>query len=194
MANSAKPNGMTERQRKWFAAVQASLERDTGKSLDAWVAIAKTCPETKPGARRDWLREHHGLGQNRAAHVLSVAFPSDEGWDNPDKLRATLWADPNGLAILGEIEQLAMALPDTVSGQRKAFTAFSRKVQFAAAKPTKDGGLTLGLAVSPSCDPRLLEPRNEGWSERLKAKITLTDLAEVDASIADLLRQAWEAS
>ncbi len=194
MGNTAALTRMTDRQRKWFASVQASLERDTGKTLNEWVAIAKTCPETKPRARRDWLKEHHGLGQNRAAHVLSVAFPSDEGWENPEKLRATLWANPTSLAVLEAVERSATSLPETVSGQRKAFTAFSRKVQFAAAKPTKDGGLTLGLAVSLSADPRLVEPRNEGWSERLKSKLILTHVAQVDASIAELLRQAWEAS
>ena len=82
------PAGLTERQQKWFASVRASLERDTGKTLDEWVAIARTCPETKPRARTDWLREHHGLGVNRAAHVLSVAFPSEDRWDEPDSLRA----------------------------------------------------------------------------------------------------------
>ena len=30
--------------------MQASLERDTGKTLAEWVAIARTCPETKPRA------------------------------------------------------------------------------------------------------------------------------------------------
>src|SRR5438270_4491042 len=94
------PSGLTERQQKWFASVQASLERDTGKTIDEWVAIARTCPETKPKARTDWLREHHGLGVNRAAHVLSVAFPSGMGWDEPEKLRAALWTDPAGAAIL----------------------------------------------------------------------------------------------
>ena len=62
-----KPQGLTERQEKWFASVQASLERDTGKTIDEWVAIARTCPHDKPRARADWLREHHGLGVNRAA-------------------------------------------------------------------------------------------------------------------------------
>ncbi|HEX5262572.1 MAG TPA: hypothetical protein VFW13_03545 [Phenylobacterium sp.] len=45
------PTGLTPRQEKWFASVKASLERDTGKSLDEWVAIARTCPETRPKAR-----------------------------------------------------------------------------------------------------------------------------------------------
>ena len=94
-----KPQGLTERQQKWFASVQASLERDTGKTLDEWVAIARTCPETKPKARADWLREHHVLGVNRAAHILSVAFPSEMSWDDAGPLRAALWKDAASEAI-----------------------------------------------------------------------------------------------
>jgi hypothetical protein len=35
------PGGLTERQQKWFAAVQDGLERDTGKTLAAWAALAR---------------------------------------------------------------------------------------------------------------------------------------------------------
>ena len=70
-----EPN-LTERQQKWFAAVRAGLERDTGKSMDEWVAIARTCPETGHRARLKWLKDHHGLLQNRASQVLSKAFGS----------------------------------------------------------------------------------------------------------------------
>ena len=189
------PKGLTERQQKWFASVQASLEHDTGKTLAQWVAIAKTCPETKPRARTNWLREHHGLGVNRAAHVLSVAFPSEAGWDEPDTLRKALWSDPASLEILETIETaIAETLNEVISGQRKGFTAFSRKVQFAAAKPLRGGGVTLGLAVATDTDDRLLEPKNEGWSERLKAKTLLGSASEVDNVIRHLLRKAWEAS
>ncbi|HEY2357099.1 MAG TPA: DUF4287 domain-containing protein [Phenylobacterium sp.] len=188
------PTGLTPRQEKWFASVKASLERDTGKSLDEWVAIALTCPETRPRARADWLRANHGLGANRAAQVLSAAYPSGDSWDDPDKLRATLWSDPTSAAIFEAVEKLAIALPDVVTGQRKAFTAFSREFQFASVKPIRGGKAVLGLAVAPEADPRLQPPKNEGWSERLKSKILLAGSSEVDASIDDLLRQAWEQS
>ena len=183
MTEAKGPSGLSPRQEKWFASVQASLERDTGKSLDEWVAIARTCPETRPKARADWLRENHGLGVNRAAHVLSAAFPSGMGWDEPDKLRAALWTDPASAAILAAVEPLATAMPKVVTGQRKAFTAFSRDFQFASVKPIKGGKVSLGLAIAPDADARLVEPKNEGWSERLKSKLLLDDPArDVDAA------------
>src|SRR3954470_4805062 len=194
-AANEKPSGLTERQQKWFASVQASLERDTGKTLDAWVAIARTCPETKPKARADWLREHHGLGVNRAAHVLSVAFPSEMAWDDAGPLRAALWKDPASEAILRRLEAAVAKLPDTVVGQRKTFTAFSRKVQMAAARPVKGGHAMVGFAVTPDADPRL-SPRgkSESWGDRLKAQMLLTSPSQVDASVEALLKQAWERS
>ena len=36
-AGKAGASTLTERQQKWFASVQASLERDTGKTLEEWV-------------------------------------------------------------------------------------------------------------------------------------------------------------
>nr|MEA2799633.1 hypothetical protein [Phenylobacterium sp.] len=92
------------------------------------------------------------------------------------------------------VERLATALPDVVTGQRKAFTAFSREFQFASMKPIKGGKALLGLAVTPDTDPRLDAPKNESWSERLKSKLLLDSPAQVDASVEALLKAAWERS
>jgi hypothetical protein len=190
-----KPTGLTERQQKWFASVQASLERDTGKTLDEWVAIAKTCPHDKPRARSEWLREHHGLGVNRAAHVLSVAFPSEMRWDDAGPLRAALWKDPASEAILQAFEKAVAKLPDVTLGQRKTYTAWSRKVQMTACRPIKGGHVLMGFAVEPDADARLCpRGKSESWGDRLKGQLTLTSPAEVDASIDALLKQAWARS
>jgi hypothetical protein len=189
------PEHLTERQKKWFASVREGLARDTGKSLEDWVAIARTCPETKPRAQLGWLKTHHGLGQNRASYVLSVAFPSERmTWDKPDEARAALWTDPASVAILEALEAAVGAFDGLVTGQRKGFTAWSRQFQFAAAKPIKGGTAVLGLAVTPEASPRLQLPRNESWSERLKAKVALALPRDVDDEIRALLKAAWEAS
>jgi hypothetical protein len=127
--------------------------------------------------------------------VLSVALPSERPtWDNPDEARAALWADPASKAILEALEAAVAGFDGLVTGQRKTYSAWSREFQFAAAKPVKGGTAVLGLAVTPDTSPRLLEPRNESWSERLKAKVALASPAEVDDDLTALLKAAWTRS
>jgi hypothetical protein len=191
----SKPQGLTEQQQKWFASLRANLERETGKTLEQWVEIVRReCPETKPRARAEWLKAAYGLGQNRAASIFAVAYPESGGWDDAAGLRAALWTDPGSTAILEAVEEALADFPDLVTGQRKGYTAWSRKAQFAALKPTKGGYAVLGLAVAPDASPRLAGPKNEVWSERLKAKLALASPAEVDAEVRTLLKMAWERS
>lgn len=190
----AKPASMTARQEKWFAAVLESMERETGKTLDEWIAIARTCPETKPAKRKAWFKDVHGVGTNRASIILGKAFPEAAHWADPDNLRDTLWADPGSRAILEAIEAAVADLPGLVSAQRKAFTAFSKAFQFASVRPVRGGGARLGLAVPPDADPRLQPPKNEGWSERLTSVLVLSSAAEVDAGVKALLDAAWARS
>ena len=187
----AEPN-LTERQQKWFASVRASLERDTGRTMAQWVAIARTSPETGHRARLKWLKDEHGLLQNRASLVLSEAFGSTGAWSEPEALIDALWIDPASRAIFEAIDARAGALPEVTRTARKGYTAWSRKVQFAAARPVKGGKAMLGLAVGSDADARLEAPKNESWSERLKARISLSSLAEVNDVIGALLKAAWE--
>ncbi len=187
----AEPH-LTERQQKWFASVRAGLERDTGKTMAEWVAIAGACPETAHRARLKWFKEVHGLAQNRASQVLSEAFETGMGWDQPDALVAALWADPAARAIFEAVRETVTALPEVVMGARKTYTAFSRKVQFCALKPVK-AGASLGLAVPAEASPRLTpRGKSENWSDRLAANLLLKAPAEVDGEVENLLRQAWE--
>jgi hypothetical protein len=187
----AEPH-LSPRQEKWFASVVAGLERDTGKSLDQWVAIARTCPETTHRARLAWFKAEHGLLQNRAAQVLGAAFGGEMRWDQPDALIDALWTDPDRRTIFETMRAAAMALPDVVMGPRKSFTAFSRKIQFAAARPDKARGAVLGLAVPLDASPRLA-PRtsSESWAEKL-VSLPLEASGEVDDEVGALIKLAWE--
>ena len=184
--------GMTERQKKWFATVQANFESQTGKPVAAWLEILKTCPETTPGKQAAWLKAEHGVGVNHAAYILSCADSSGEpGWDDPEGLRAQLWKDAESEAILVALESLAGRVDGVVIGQRKAFTSFSRSVQFAAARPLKGGKALLGFKLEPGVSTRLSAPaRRESWSERLTAVVELAGPDEVEAEIERLFRAA----
>lgn len=183
---------LTERQKKWFATVQANLEKNTGKPLADWVAIMKACPETAPRAQAAWLKTEHGVGQNHAAQILDACRPSDgAGWDEPEALRAALWKDPASLAILEAVERVADGVEGVISGQRKGYTSFSRSVQFAAMRPLKGGRALLGLKLAPEASSRLSpSARRESWSERLTATVELDAADQVDAEISRLFAQA----
>jgi hypothetical protein len=183
---------LTEQQKKWFASVREGLERDTGKTLEEWVKIARKCPHEKPKARADWLRENYGLGVNRAATVLDAAF-GGMGWDDPEALIAALWKNPDHLKIHDALVAHISKMDGAIIGEKKSFTGFSRKYQFAAARPTKDG-VRLGLAVDPKASKRLSAKKpNEGWSDRCKAVAVLTSVKDIDAEIKKLLKAAYEA-
>jgi hypothetical protein len=126
--------------------------------------------------------------------VLSHAFPAQSSWQEPDALRAALWSDPAGAAILERLTDAMTVFSDVTVGQRKGYTAFSRDVQFAAAKPLKEGRALLALKLSPETSPRLREPgRKESWSERLTGVVELTSPAEVDDELGRLIELAYEA-
>jgi hypothetical protein len=184
------PN-LTPRQQKYFDSMRASLERDTGRSLAEWVAIAKTCPESGHRARLKWLKDNYGLLQNHGSHVLSEAFGGAMSWMEPEKLLAALWVDPGSRAIFEAIDVVARKPNAVIQTARKGYTAWSREVQFAAARPLRGGKVMLGLAVALEASPRLEPPRNESWSERLKTRTLLASVTEVDGEIEALLKQAW---
>lgn len=186
--------GLTARQEKWFASVRASLESSTGRTLGEWVAVARTCPETGPKKRVAWLKAEHGLGLNYASYVLDEAFPADApGWDDPAGLRVRLWAHPASLAVLEALERVVADTEAVVTGQRKTYTAWSRTVQFAAARPLKGGRVLLGLKLEPGASARLNPPtRTESWSERLTAVVELGGPEAVDAEVKRLFRTAAE--
>jgi len=187
---------LTERQRKWFASLAKGLERDTGRSLAEWVKIAETCPETGHRARLRWLKLTHGLAQNRASLVLAQGVGEGDrmGWSHGEALRAALWSNPQSLAILDAVVSLITPLEGVTTGQRKGFTAWSRKVQFAALRPLSGGAALLGLALPLHSAPGFEAAGKEAWSERLKVRRRLDAPSAADAAVGRLLQAAWACS
>jgi hypothetical protein len=183
---------LTERQKKWFATVEANFEKATGRPVAVWVDMLKACPDNRPKAQAAWLKATHGLGANHAAHILNAARPEDAmGWDDAEALRQALWAERRSLAILQAVERVAAEVEGVISGQRKGYTSFSRAVQFASMRPLKGGRALLGLKLEPDASTRLSPAvKRESWSERLAAVVELDGPGAVDAEIARLFAAA----
>ncbi len=186
-------SNLTPRQEAWFASVKASLERDTGKPLADWVEIVKRdCQETERRKQEAWLKATYGMSMIRAGQIVHALSPEIDPWEDAQNLRAALWKDEVSTAILTAFEAVIAGIPDVVATQRKGYSAWSRQVQFAALKPVRGGKASLGIAVPPQSDSRLIPFRNESWSERLKSTCPLTSPTDIDDSLVLLVHKAWQ--
>src|SRR2546421_5685430 len=65
---------------KWIA----ELKQKTGRTLDEWLkVIKKEGPPTEP-ARRNWLKEQHGLGTNSAWWLAERSVGKGEEVSDPN--------------------------------------------------------------------------------------------------------------
>ena len=188
------PKHVTPKQANWFAKVREGLEQETGRTLEEWIEIARSCPEKSHKKRLGWFKEVHGVSLNRASTILGAAFETGLGWDNPDGLLDHLWKTPELREIYDAIESYAKSLSDDVIvGPRKTFSGFSRKYQFAAARPVR-GKVRLGIAVDPEEHGLEKSKASDSWSDRLTSVIIVASPDEINEQIKTLIQSAWKAS
>ena len=194
MATKTKTYGETERLQKWMASVEANLESATGKSLDAWIKIARKCPPGPYMTQLKWFKEHHGLGQARAGLILERTYGREIfGESDPEKLIDGLFAKSFAAqrSLYDAIETLARTLDGINVSPRKGYVALYRNKQFAAMRPSKDG-FVVGLAMKAYPKNARLRPvKNLGGGDRMKFAITIKSAKEIDAGFKALLNAAW---
>lgn len=185
---------LTERQAKWFATIRAGLEKDTGKTLEEWVGIARACPETKHRARLSWFKANHGLLQNRASIVLDETFKDQMGWSESVSLVDNLWTDP----LLARDLRSREVGGDRISGHNRdraqGLHCVVAQGSIRCAETVEGRRRFAWLAIIEPTDPRLESAKGNGWSERLKFRAKLSRPADVDPGICDCLEMAWRGS
>jgi predicted transport protein len=130
---------LTEQSAKWMAGVVANCEKNTGRSLDQWVALARRAKPEDAAAARRWAKAQ-GLSIVYATAVVETLFPSDAAGE--DALVAAQYAGPKA-ALRPVYEALAESVrrlgSDVVVMPRKSQVTFSRDKSFAVVRPkTKD--------------------------------------------------------
>lgn len=195
MPAKAKTYGEPERGTKWMAGVEANLEKATGKSLTAWIKIAKTCPHEKPTERLKWFKDTHGLGMARAGLVLERAFGKQAfGWGDPDSLVDNLFAksfEPQR-AIYDAVADYLGKFNGVILSPRKGYVALYRLRQLGAIKPSKEG-LLVGLALQKYPKSAMLkEVKNLGGGDRNKQALVLPTLKDFNGEARKLVKQAYD--
>lgn len=179
--------------RQYIAAVEAKLEKATGKTMAHWVRIARKCPHAGPAERLRWLKAEHGLGLAHAAVVLGRAH-------GLAALETPAPADPLARVFAGRlaaqrpIGDAVLAMAGKLRGAsvraRKGQVALYRLKQFAVLKPSRRG-LLLGLALGKyTKGAGFIEMPNPWRTERCRMGLVLESRKDFNTAAKRLLRQA----
>jgi hypothetical protein len=177
-----------------MASLIRNLEASTGKSLDAWIAIARAAGLEKHGQIVAMLKTDHGLSHSYANQIalrtLAASSPATAGVDPIDGLYAEKKAAlrPIHEAVVSAVRGFG---PDVEVSPKKANVSLRRSKQFALIQPSTATRVDLGLILKGVPPSGRLE-ESGSFNAMFTHRVRLASPAEVDAELIGWLRKAYD--
>src|SRR5215831_3697347 len=186
---------------KWIG----ELKEKTGRSLDEWLRfIKKEGPPTEQ-ARRDWLKQQHGLGTNSAWWLAERSVGKGEESGDPDayleaaeKYVAEMFSGKKEhlRPIYEALLKLGLAMgKDTKACPCQTMVPLYRNHVFAQIKPTTQTRIDLGLALTHykgKLPKRLIDTGGLAKKDRITHRIAISSTKEIDAEVKKWLKTAYD--
>ncbi len=187
---------MSKSPQDMIAAVSASMQERTGRTLEEWVEAVRASgidPLDRNAVRR-WLKAEHGVLQNSRWAIADAAARS-AGWREPptdEYIHGQYAGTKAGLRpIFDRLRALLEGLGDDVRVEgRSTYTPFVRRRQFAAIAAATRTRVDVGLRYVEPPDSPLLAPA--GSPGQATHRISLGSVDEVTGEVERLLRAAYE--
>jgi hypothetical protein len=185
---------------KWIA----ELKQKTGRTLDEWIKfIKKEGPPTEP-ARRDWLKQQHGLGTNSAWWLAerSVGKGEEVGDGNAYLKAAEKYVDEMFAGkkehlrpIYDALLKLGLSMgKDTKACPCQTIVPLYRNHVFAQIKPTTQTRIDFGLALGDTkkTPQRLIDTGGFAKKDRITHRFEITSLNDIDDEVRRWLKVAYD--
>ena len=185
---------------KWIG----ELKQKTGRSLDEWLKfIKKEGPPTEQ-ARRDWLKEQHGLGTNSAWWLAERSVGKGEEVGDPDEyLKAaekyvdTMFSGKKEQLrpIYDALLKLGLSIgKDTKACPCQTIVPLYRNHVFAQIKPTTQTRIDFGLALGDTkkTPKRLIDTGGFAKKDRITHRFEITSLKDIDEEVKRWLKVAYD--
>ncbi len=167
-----------------------NIERTTGRSVEAWGALAKSSGKERHGEMVAWLKAEHGFSHGNANRVALTATSGSVDSGSAELVDA-MYAGPK--SELRPFHDQVTALVGTFGGDvklapKKAYVSLRRTKQFGTVGPGPAGKLEIGLNLSG------VEPggRLERAGGMCTHRVRLAAPDELDAEVIHWLRQAYD--
>jgi predicted transport protein len=174
-------------------AILRNVPAKTGREVDHWVALVRRSGLEKH-MQKVALLKGHGVGHSTASVLVQLA-DGDAFEDAPEAgLVALQYAGARAALrpVYDAVRATVLSLGDDVLVQaRRDYVAFSRRRQFAVARPSTRARVDLGLRLGHVAPVgRLQVGRNLGGG-MIDRRVELTDPADVDGEVRSWLAQAY---
>jgi uncharacterized protein DUF5655/uncharacterized protein DUF4287 len=167
-----------------------NIERATGRSIDAWVALVNSSGKERHMEILTWLKAEHGFSHGNANLVaLTAKRGSSEG--GAEKLVDAMYAGPKATMrpFHDQVIELARGFGDDVElAPKQVYVSLRRTKQFGTVGPGARGRLEIGLNLKG------MEPagRLEAAGGMCTHRVRLSSIEDLDAEVIGWLREAYE--
>ena len=178
-----------------MASLLRNLEEKTGRSMDAWVKIARDAGPMKHGQLVAFLKKEHALTHGYANQIALRALAAD---DAPPAGSADLVDAQYGgakAALRPVYDALVAAVrafgPDTEFAPKKAYVSLRRAKQFGVIQPSTAMRVDVGLVLKGVAPKGRLEASGS-FNAMVTHRVRLGSAAEVDRELIAWLRRAYD--
>jgi len=186
---------MPKTPREMREAIIRNLPKNTGKTLEQWLAVLKKEGPKDPKLARAWLKEKHGLGHGQAGMIAAELTGGPSFTKSPEDLVEAQYAGPKAelRPIYEKLLQAARKLGKDVRVEPcTGYVPLIRKNQFAVIRASTKTRVDLGLALGDAePEGRLATGKVQGTSERITHRIALESPKDVDAEVLRWLKRAY---
>lgn len=176
------------------ATMKKNLEEKTGKSFDAWVALAKKKNFAKHSEIVAWLKAEHAFGHGYANGVALAARHEGDAAPAGDDLVAAQYAGNKAALkpISDTLVKMAQSFgKDVEISPKKTCVSLRRNKQFALFQPSTATRVDLGLVLKGVAPQGRLEAAGS-FNAMVSHRVRLESVKDVDAEVRAWLKAAYE--
>jgi len=177
-----------------IATMIANYEKNTGRPLEAWVALARKEKLAKHGEIVKWLKEKHGLGHGYANLAAQRTLAGDAPEPAGEDLVAAQYAGAKA-ALRPAYDKLAKEIAkfggDVEFSPKKAYVSLRRKKQFGLVQPSTADRLDVGINLKGVAAKGRLEASGS-FNAMVSHRVRVTKAAEIDGELIGWLRAAYD--
>lgn len=170
-----------------------NLHKNTGKTLDQWIAIVKKQNIAKHGEIIKYLKDNHGLTHGFANLIAHKSKGSDaDSAENQDDLIVKQYQGKENFKPIYDklIKEISKFGKDVEIAPKNTYVSLRRKKQFAILNPATKTRFEIGINLKGQ------EPKGKLEAEKSNAmcshKINLNTITDIDKEVMEWIKTAYD--